>query len=126
MKKSLDYGISCSVKAQLKTASSDYSRYSIEHGLPSINDSLLIPRSQIRKSKISEIKEPEPRSRDRDSSKTRKEFPGRKFTIRVDRLERSGKPMKEKSLNNDLQKDSDQSNQKSSKKEEKILKKMGT
>jgi hypothetical protein len=31
-------------------------------------------------------------------------------------LERSGKPMKEKSLNNDLQKDSDQSNQKSSKK----------
>ena len=79
---------------------------------------------QIRKSKISEIKEPELHSRDWDSLKTRKEFPERKFTIWVDRLERSGKPMKEKSLNNDLQKDSDQSNQKSSKKEEKILKKV--
>ncbi|RIA84372.1 hypothetical protein C1645_859160, partial [Glomus cerebriforme] len=117
-----------------KTTLSDYSRYSIEHGhgLPSINGSLLISRTQLRKSKLSEVKESESRSQDRNISKTRKEFPKKKrvkstFSLEQHRGER-GKPMKDKSLNVDhVQKESDQKNQKSSKKEKKkFLKKHST
>jgi hypothetical protein len=79
-----------------------------------MNGSLLISRSQLQKSKISEIKESEQRSQDRDSSR-------KKRVERTIPLKRShSKPMKEKSLNtNRVQKESGQRKQKSSKEDKK-------
>ncbi|GES96849.1 hypothetical protein GLOIN_2v1726679 [Rhizophagus clarus] len=89
-----------------KITSSGHSQYSIEHDLPSINGSLLISRNQLRKSKLSEIKESEPHG-------SRKTFPKEERIERMFSLEqRRDKPMKDKSPNIN----SNQRNRKSSKK----------
>ncbi|CAB5089796.1 unnamed protein product [Rhizophagus irregularis] len=96
-----------------KISSSGHSRYSIEHDLPSINGSLLISRNQLRKSKLSEIKESEPQNSKKIFSK--KDRIG--STLLFEKLR--DKPLKDKSLNIDH---CNQKNRKSSKKEKNISK----
>uniref|UniRef100_U9UFK5 Uncharacterized protein n=1 Tax=Rhizophagus irregularis (strain DAOM 181602 / DAOM 197198 / MUCL 43194) TaxID=747089 RepID=U9UFK5_RHIID len=91
-----------------KISSSGHSRYSIEHDLPSINGSLLISRNQLRKSKLSEIKESEPQNSKKIFSK--KDRIG--STLLFEKLR--DKPLKDKSLN------IDHCNQKNRKASEKI------
>ncbi|CAI2173927.1 19756_t:CDS:2 [Funneliformis geosporum] len=101
-----DYSSSDSETSR-KATLSDNSRYSVEHGLPSINSSLLISKSQLRKSKLSEtseIKKSKPCSKQRSVSKTRKKFSERRS------------PLRETSLNQrrskHIQKERDQRNKK--------------
>ncbi|RGB36514.1 hypothetical protein C1646_741680, partial [Rhizophagus diaphanus] len=96
-----------------KISSSGHSRNSIEHDLPSINGSLLISRNQLRKSKLSQIKESEPQNNKKIFSK--KERIG--STLLFEELR--DKPLKDKSLNIDHY---NQKNRKSSKKEKNISK----